>query len=280
MAEHGHYGGRPGTTRQGIYVCAPSGKFLASVNSNDADRVLAMMREGLAAWEMLPADQRQLSAESAVKPRHRWEDFYPTEGLVVNVISRDLPEQCDPLLPCEVKWNQDYVWYSKEEARQWLGANPKQGDVYQLPAELVTRLARFHFVDNVKGQTTRFSRDGVKESQISTEVTMRTGPLVKLNISGVTRGVAADGWWQSANGVVTRLLGNATFDLEQGAFVEFEMVALGRRWGYTRYNGRRRDPESGPLGYVFRLAASNAPRVAPAWIHAYDADWVIGPGRR
>jgi hypothetical protein len=93
MAEHGHYGGRPGTTRQGIYVCAPSGKFLASVNSNDADRVLAMMREGLAAWEMLPADQRQLSAESAVKPRHRWEDSYPTEGLVVNVISRDLPEQ-------------------------------------------------------------------------------------------------------------------------------------------------------------------------------------------
>jgi hypothetical protein len=31
MAEHGHYGGRPGQTRQGIYVCSLSGTFLASV---------------------------------------------------------------------------------------------------------------------------------------------------------------------------------------------------------------------------------------------------------
>jgi hypothetical protein len=198
----------------------------------------------------------------------------------VNVISRDLPAQCDPLAPCEVKWNQDHVWYSKEEARQWLSNDPQQGDVHQLPDELVARLARFHFVDNVKGQTSRFSRSGVKESRIATEVVKRTGPSVKLKISGLTTGVAGEGWWQSQNGVVTRVLGHATFDLEQGAFVQFEMVALGRRWGYTRHNSRSRDSESGPLGYVFRMAAPNAYRIAPASIADYDADWVIRPERR
>ncbi len=280
MANHGHYGGRPGSTRQGIYICSPSGKFLASINTTNPDRVLEMMHDGLAAWEKLTADERRLTAESAIKPRHRWEDSFPSDGLIVNVISRDLPEQCDPLAPCEVKWNQDYVWYSKEEARQWFGKDPQQGDVHQLPEELVARLARFHFVDNVKGETPRFSRRGVTGSRISTEVVERSGTSVKLKVSGLTKGIAAEGWWQSANGVVTRVLGHATFNLEQDAFVEFEMVALGRRWGHTRYNSRRRDPESGPLGYVFRLAAPDAHCIAPTSIAAYDADWVIRPRRR
>jgi len=196
------------------------------------------------------------------------------------VISRDLPAQCDPHAPCEVKWNQDYVWYSKEEARQWLGNEPQPGDVHHLPDELVARLARFHFVDNVKGQTSRFSRRGVEGSHIATDVVKRTGASVQLKISGLTTGLAGEGWWQSSNGVVTRVLGSATFDLDQCAFVEFEMVALGRRWGHTRHNGRNRDAESGPLGYVFRLAAPNAYRIAPASIADYDVSWVPRPDRR
>jgi hypothetical protein len=280
MANHGHYGGQPDSTRQGIYVCAPSGKFLASINSNDPDRVLDMMRAGLRAWEQLPDAERWLPAQSAIQPRHRWEDSYPRGGLIANVISRDLPAQCDPAAPCEVKWNQDYVWFSKQEARQWLSADPKPGGVHQLPDELVARLARFHFVDNVKGQTPQFSRSGVQGSRIETKVEEVAGSSVKLTISGLTIGASGDGWWQSSNGVVTRVLGRATFDLDQGAFIQFEMVALGRRWGHTRYNARSRDAESGPLGYVFRLAAPNAHPIAPASIADYNADWVIRPARR
>jgi hypothetical protein len=82
---------------------------------------------------------------------------------------------------------------------------------------------------------------------------------------------------ESAHGVVTRLLGHATYDLTREAFVEFEMVALGRRWGHTTNNSRRRDAESGPLGYVFRLASPDAPRIAPAFIASYDVDWVRRP---
>ncbi len=71
--------------------------------------------------------------------------------------------------------------------------------------------------------------------------------------------------------------GTAEFDLDKGKFVEFEIVALGRRWEQTRFNGRRRDAESGPLGYVFRLEDSNAYRIAPTQIYGYDVDWVIRP---
>jgi hypothetical protein len=279
IANHGHYGGRPGT-RQGTYVCSPSGEFLASINSNSADHVLEMMRKGLAAWKHLPAERRRLAAENKIKPRHRWEESFPTGGLILSVVSRDLPEQCDPLAPAEVKWNQDQVWFSKEEAREWLGDNPQPGDIHQVPDDLVDRLARFHLVDNVNGQTPRFTREGVQGSKISTEVVSRDGALVELKLTGGTVGAAAEGWWQSANGVVTRLVGYAAFDLDEARFVEFEMLALGRRWGYTRFNGRRRDGESGPLGYVFRLRDPDSYRIAPAQIGSYDADWVVRPGRK
>ena len=236
-----------------------------------------MMREGLQAWEKLPANNRRLSTSSQIKPAHRWEDSFPEDGLVLNIINRDLPQQCDPTAPCEVKWNQDHVWFSKQEARQWLGADPQQGDVHVLPEDLTARLARLHFIDSVKGQTARFSPAGIKGSQISTEVTERSGSVIKLKIVGVTKGANPEGWWQSANGVVTRQLGYATYDLTKDSFTEFELVALGRRWGFTRFNGRRGDDESGPLGFVFRLAAPNAFRIAPAAIASYDADWVIRP---
>jgi hypothetical protein len=176
-----------------------------------------------------------------------------------------------------VKWNQDQVWFSRSETRGWLGADPQPGDVHEVADDIVSRLARLHFIDSVRGQTVRFSADGTAGSQITTEVTGRSGSQVELKISGLTRGVASEGWWQSANGVVTSMLGHASFNLDSGRFEEFELVALGRRWGYTRFNGRRGDDESGPLGFVIQLADAHTPRIAPAAISQYDADWVRHP---
>jgi hypothetical protein len=283
MADHGHYGGRPGQSRQGIYVCSPSGKFLASINSNNPDRVLEMMQRGLSAWNNLPEPERRLGPDSKIKPQHRWEDSIPIGGLVLNMITRDLPLQCDPKLPCEVKWNQDAVWFSKAESRQWLPQNPQPGDQHVLPEELIVRLARLHLVDTVNGQTSPLSRRAVNGSTISTEVVEREGARVKIKIVGTTRGNSTEERLlqrESPHGVVTRLIGHAVYDLEREAFVEFEMVALGRRWGHTQFNARRRGAQSGPLGYVFTMAPRNAAPIAPAFISDYDVDWVKRPERR
>jgi hypothetical protein len=281
MAEHGHYGGRPGTTRQGIYVCSPSGKFLASINSNSPDRVLTALERGLKAWEELPAEERRLAPDSAIKPRHRWEDSFPKGGLVLSMITRDLPADCDPGKPGAAKWNQDRVWFSKGEARQWLPQDPKPGDRHPVPSELVSRLTRLHLVDTVNGQTSPFSPGQVAGSQIATEVLGRDGGRVTFKITGTTKGDAQGRDRRaSAHGVETRILGHAAYDLDQEAFVEFQMVALGTRWGYTQLNGRRRDPESGPVGFVFELTPADAPPIAPAFIRNYDAPWVRRPETR
>ncbi len=281
MSRHGHYGDDPEHSQQGIYVCSPSGKFLASINSNSADRVMRMMQRGLDAWEKLPEEERKLPADAEIKAAHRWEDSYPEGGLVISVVTRDLPSNCDPDADCEVKWNRDFIWFSKEEARSWIPDYPAADVVHEIPRDLAQRITRFHLVDTVNGQTTPYRREDVEDTTISTRITdikadgTNEGGIVELEIFGSTKTNSPGRQRrESPHGVVTRLLGHAKFDFTKMAFVEFEMVALGRRWGYTQFNFRRNEEEQGPLGYVFKLASEKTPRVAPAFIYAYDADWV------
>ena len=70
-------------------------------------------------------------------------------------------------------------------------------------------------------------------------------------------------------GLEMRLLGRR-FDRKQGRFVDFEVVAVGTRWGGTQYNGRGNDLAPAPFGAVLGLAhESRAERVAPEHFHGY-----------
>ena len=79
------------------------------------------------------------------------------------------------------------------------------------------------------------------------------------------------------HGLIADVLGKAAYDEEQQKFVEFELVALGDRWGRTTYNSRLRDGDSNPLGFVVQLASPDAPRIPPAFIAWGYADWVQHP---
>jgi hypothetical protein len=280
MSDKGHYGGRPGASRQGIYVCAPSGKFLASINSNNPDRVLRTLQQGLDRWKDLPAEERSLADDSKIKPKHRWENSYPVGGLVLSMHTRDLPANGEPDQERASKWNQDPIWFSKSEARQWLPEVLEEDAEYDLPRSLAMRLVRLHLVDMVKGQTNTFSEREIKDARIKVKVVELTDELAKVEIAGQTH---ADSTRQSRrtspHGVKTQLMGSATYDQENERFSKFELVAVGSRWGYTRFNGRRRDPNEGRIGFVFRLAEPNEPRIAPAFVYQYDADWVKRPNR-
>ena len=292
MAEHGHFGGKEGRSRQGIYVCSPSGKFLGSILSQRPDRVVEMLDDAWARWEALPEVDRKLSAKSLILPKHRWEDSYPQNGLVLSMFTRDLPAQCDPSEESRVKWNRDFVWFSAKEARQWLPEDPRAGDDWKLPVRLTSRLARFHLVDVVRGQTAPMRRNQVADSTIEIRVVARDEDRVQLKITGRTKSDAPGpslkklpgdrrGRYRgidTAHGVHTQLLGSATFDLAANKFTQFEVVALGARWGKTRFNGRHRDAEiASPVGFVLQLASDKAPKVAPGFIAFYDAPWVKRP---
>ena len=283
VAEQGHYGGRPGSSRQGTYAAAPSGVLLASLNSNDPRRIAAMLQRALARWEKLSRRERLLprDPDSESASLRRAERFYPKDGLVLQVYSRDLPRETPGEGWRGKAWNQDYAWFTKKEAGQFLPPRPRLGQKQDVPAPLIRRIARCHLVDNVRGQTVPFAQKDIEKARLSVEVTGVAGSVIALRLEGETRASAIGRWavrgYRDARrptpqkrGFEARLLGKATYDVRKERFQTFEMVAIGKRWGATQFNVRGGDPGPAPLGVLFTLAAdSPGCRVAPALLGAY-----------
>jgi hypothetical protein len=269
FAELGHYR-RPGATRQGTYCATPSGVLLGSINSNDPRRIADLLEKSLARWQTLKREERLLPTDprKQVADIKRPERFYPEDGLVLNVTSRDMPREADKAKPVRADrwvraWNQDFAWFTRAEARQFVPPEPKVGKKQDLPLALIHRIACAHLVDNVRGQTSPFDESQVKKARLGTEVTAVDGNVVSLRLEGETL-TTMEG--RRKHGLDMRLLGKATYDLAKARFLTFELVALGTRWGGTQLNGRRGDPDAAPIGILFTLAAdSPCERVAPAF---------------
>jgi hypothetical protein len=270
FAEQGH-SRLAGATRQGIYVATPSGILLASLNSNDPERVADVLRRALDKWQTLSREQRLMPDDPRKQTADikRAERFYPKDGLVLHVTSRDMPRPADNSTPAnqswwKTAWNQDYAWFTRREARQFLPAVPQPGRRRDVPISIIHRLACAHLVDNVRGQTVPFEENQVRNARLVAEVTGVDANVVTLRLEGETR--TADEEGPRHHGLEMRLLGKATYDLTDERFRTFEMVAVGSRWGRTQNNSRWGDVDESPIALLFALAGDGpCERVAPAF---------------
>jgi hypothetical protein len=295
VAEQGHYAGRtePTDTRQGIYATAPSGVMLASVNTRSAGEVEAMLRRALDRWNEMPEADRYLSSDraDAAPLRRRREHDYPADGLVLRVNSRDLPRAAAVDGADRPRrrgrrgwhraaWNQNYLWMRKSEVVSLIPRTREVGAMRRMPADLAARLVCLALVDNVRGQVSRFGIGDVKAALVTMRITAIEGDRIELVIEGTTRAVnpgqkpSGDRWDAASpekqeRGVQTSVLGEAVYDAEAERFERFDMVALGTRWGGTRYNAREHDMGEAGIGFAFTLDMDSPP-VAPAFIWTYD----------
>lgn len=280
FAESGHYRGDR-STRQGTYICTPSGRLLGSMNSHNPQAVVKMMRKALQDYKAMDPAKRLLPPGDSVEPTHRWEASHQPAGMDLTIFSRDLPESCDASESAHVAWNQDRIWFSADELAWFLpprNSEVKVGDHYPIELPAVQRMTRFNIVDTVRGQTSFYQPQEVQASKLEGWVTAVTDQQIQIRFEGQTRaesGVSRNR--ELPHGIKTDVLGHATFDRKQKRFEKFEWVALGERWGRTVFNGRHAELEKSPIGFVIRLTPPDAPLIAPAFLFAYDAAWVEHP---
>jgi hypothetical protein len=282
-------------TYQGVFVATPSGLLLAGSHEaiHDPRKVEKVMRLGLQKWGKLSPSERLMTREvfaTAVAELGEADgkSRFPRDGLVLSVVCRDLPRSPKPSTsPSRNAYNQDYAWFRKGETRAFLPEQPSRGAKADVRRDLVERLARFHFVDLVRGHTAAFPQKAVERAELTAEVLDVRGNLVSLGYKGRTRtsevhdGVHVEGKWNAkgpgipepqTRGVDARLEGQAVYDLKAERFISFEMLVLAERWGGNAYNGRldARDFGPAPLGIVLRLATDSAPdRVPPLFLRSY-----------
>lgn len=163
-------------------------------------------------------------------------------------------------------WNEDFVWFRRAEAVAL--ATPGTSK-----AAIVSRFARTSLLDFARGQTEAFQPRDVVESRLLIAPLEDAGATQRLRVEGAFRLDHTAEPGEAARGVEAKLLGFANFDSDRQRFVAFEAVALGTRWGGTKFNGRYDDPGPSEIGWAFVLAGdSPADRIAPA--HFWDAyDW-------
>jgi hypothetical protein len=255
---------------QGQYAVAPSGELLASCATADPREVAQMLRTGLERWNRLSRAQRLLPKPPDAQSAARWrrsEGLYPEDGLVLHVVSRDLPRE---KIPAHFRnaWNQDYAWFRKAEARAFLPPKLTAGAHCAVPRDLVDRLAQFHLIDNVRGLNyAYFPRDAVEKALLTATIVRVSGDVVSVRFEGHTRAAVSV---PDKHGYEAKLLGSAQYDRKRQSFAAFELVAVGTRWGAGNCNLRTDDLGPAPLGIALTLAGHEpAERLPPAFIRQY-----------
>ncbi|MBI3970184.1 MAG: hypothetical protein HY332_02745 [Chloroflexi bacterium] len=289
VAEQGHYGGRtvPSATRQGQYAFTAGGHLLASINTREADKMRAMMAQALERWRSLRrgSDASSVGGTDAVPAPYerdpRYPSFYPEDGLVLKQTMRDLPRPASHPIPQARPdaINFDYAWFTKAEMPLFLPSVPRRGERVDLPWPIVRRLARFHLLDSVRGETPPWREDHVRHARISVEVTAVEDTRVYLRLEGAVLNQQEGAWairpfrqkWDGlARGYDCRLLGDLVYDTKSQQFERFDLLAVGERWGGTEHNARQEDLLPAPMGIAFERAGNTPVDRTPPHANLWD----------
>ena len=281
VADQGPRKGKGGSTRQGIYVFTAGGKLLAYRNHQDPAVMRSVLQQALRAWKQLPADQRQAGAVK-VKEVGKVDTAYartpPPGALVVNVYTRILEKtggefSCGTCkFPGGDKSARDHFWLTEAEGKALIPTNPRKGETITVPAPVAYRIARFHLLDNTRGEPPAWERNQVQSLKMTLTVTEVSAKGVTLRLDGsallATEADAAN----AKRGYEVRLLGWIGYDRKKRVIDRFDAVALGEHWGDSGLTRGAR-PGRTPLGVAFELSRGDpADRVPPQgarWLDGY-----------
>ena len=242
-------------TTQGFYIATAGGDLLLYNNTRDPAKLRRLMTQKLAEFVASPAAGRAVEAISSDEADPRYNVEPPEGGLVLRVRAKVL----GGYEPTDDPWRQIFQ-ESVSRDNLWITAAEHEALARgEVPEPLRRRIARFHLVDNTRGEPPMW-----KEGEIrSLELRLRDGRLegsVHLETDRGDRGYEAE------------LLG--VVEVEGGRVMRLELVALGEFWGAGPFTGGA--PEGRfPLAVTFELADGTdvADRITPhgsrGWLGGY-----------
>ena len=248
-------------TTQGFYIASPAGKLLLYNNNRDPKKLLRLMRESLREYELgsfaFDRDQVQAEVDAAANGQEdaRYTLHPPEGGLVVRVHAKVLDGYSTPA-------NQSESLFQKAISRDNLWITPKEKAELvagRVPATLQRRIARFHLVDNTRGEPPMWKAGEIKEMDLQIDKGTLVGS-VRLETEDGSRGYQAE-----LRGHI-RVVGDNITGLD--------LVALGEFYGEGRYTQNAPDGKF-PLAVAFQLADGTdvadavAPQGARGWLDGY-----------
>ena len=237
-------------TTQGMYVGTAGGRFLGYNNNRGPERVKRMLQKALNDYRVgqVPSIKRgKLDPRFVRRP--------PEGGLVVRVTSKVLGGYEET----GNRWRKifqrslgrDNLWVRRDEHQALIRG--------KLPESLMKRIARFHLVDNTRGEPPMWKANEIRKLDLNLNDGRLSG-TVHLQTAAGERGYVAEllGFVETKDGEVTRL----------------DVVANGQYWGEGRFT-RGAPKRRFPLAIAFTLASgtNEADKVPPqgsrGWLDGY-----------
>jgi len=279
VADQGPRKGENGSTRQGIYVFTAGGKLLAYRNHHDPDVMKRVIRDGLKAWQKLPEAERAPGAvkvDEKAKADPRFHREPPKDGIILKIFTRILDKEdkgychgkCS--FPGGDRAAHDHVWLTAEDWHSLVPKKAKKGESFAVPDRLALRLARFHLVDNTRGEPPHWERKDVRSHKLIATVEAVDKSAITLSLEGAVLLATHDDPAKADRGFDVALRGVIHIDAATGRIARFDMVAVGEHWGSGPFTRGAR-PGRSPLGVAFELATGKdaTDRVPPQAARSY-----------
>ena len=238
-------------TTQGLYVASGDGTFLGFTNNRGPERTLKLMREPLAKHRPV-----KVAAIKPGKPDPRYSPTPPRGGLVVRVTSKVLggyPETDDPWRRIfQESIGRDNLWIRADETQALVDG--------RFPESLLKRVARYHLVDNTRGEPPMWSQAELRRLAAQFE-NGRLRATVHLETTSGDRAYRAE------------LLGFVT--VQAGKVTRLDLLANGEFRGHGPYTGNA--PEGWfPFAVAFRLPDGKdvADRIPPQGSRGWAAGYL------
>lgn len=269
--------GKQGHTLQGIYLFAADGTALEYKNSgHSAEFTKEMMRRNLARFAKLPEAKRKPKIEDAGKPDESYSRSPPEGGIILKSYTRILDFKDGAYSKGTTKSTggekaaRDHVWITKDEVKALVPAKAEVGFRYPMPAKVADRLARWHLIDNTRGEPQLWKPDDVRAKRMSLVVTAATAEVVEIRLEGEVQLRTDADPAKAERGYEMRLLGSLRYQVGKGAFDRFDITAVGTHWG-EHFDTSPARPGRSVLGQSFELAGEKASdRVPPQGIRDRD----------
>jgi hypothetical protein len=258
VADQGPQKGIDGSTRQGIYCLTADGKLLSFKNAGqNAEATLDSIQQALREWKKLPANRRKPGAVK-VEAQPATDDEYhrtmPKGAQVFEVFTRLLEKTDDGYKQAECKVGKgdqpgrDHFWLTKQELADLADPNSKPGSTKKLPKFVERRIARFHLLDNVRGEPPMWDDKEVR----NLEITLKCKKVDAEKIVWAIEGEALMHTNRDDRGCNVKLGGEWTIDRSKKRVIAGDLVAFGEHWGESPLT-RGAPPGKTPIGIVFTL---------------------------
>jgi len=239
------------STTQGLYACTPDGKLLGYSNHRSPERTRPLLRKALE--EFKPAETAALTVPA--RDPHLLASA-PAGGLVVTVTSK-IVDGYEKTEAAETQifhgsMGRDVLWVLKDEHEALV-----RGD---FPERLKQRIARFHLIDNTRGEPAMWTAEEVKQLQL----TLKDGKLTgTVRLEADSKGRRYD----------TELLGFV--ETKDGKVTRFDLVSRGQGFGHGGTTEVGAPKGKFTLAIAFRLASGSdeadkaMPQGAKGWVPGY-----------